>query len=245
MERMRRRVDALVEDKDTAEALKPWFRFLCKRPLSNNDYYPIFNRPNVKLIDVSATQGVEALTEKGFIANGEEYEVDCIIFASGFEVTSDLERRWGISVVEGRNGQSIYQHWSDGPLTFHGAMTHGFPNMFYTGYIQGGTNSSTTEQFGRQCEHIAYIAAETLKRGAQAVEPTREAMDGYVDYMRSQEIDASGFLGECTPGYFNNEGEAKPKWALFRGYLPGWNHFIGMLADWRAKGDLEGLKLED
>jgi cyclohexanone monooxygenase len=243
MERMRRRVDATVKDKATAEALKPWFRFMCKRPLSNNDYYPTFNRPNVDLIDVSATQGVEAMTEKGFIADGVEYEVDCIIFASGFEVTSDLERRWGIPVIEGRGGESIYDHWRDGPLTFHGAMTHGFPNMFYTGYVQGAANSSTTLQFGKQCEHIAYIVSEAHKRGAAAVEPSQAAMDSYVSHMRQNEFDTSGFLGECTPGYFNNVGEAKPKWALFRGYLPGWKAFQQMLTDWRAKGDLEGLVL--
>lgn len=75
------------KDKKTAEALKPWFRFLCKRPLSNNDYYAAFNQPNVELIDVSSTQGVEAMTEKGFVADGREYEVDCVIFASGFGVT--------------------------------------------------------------------------------------------------------------------------------------------------------------
>jgi cyclohexanone monooxygenase len=243
MDRMRRRVEAIVEDKATAEAMKPWFRFLCKRPLSNNDYYPTFNRPNVKLIDVSATQGVEALTEKGFIADGVEHEVDCMIFASGFEVTSDLERRWAIPVVEGRDGVSIYDHWRDGPQTFHGVITHGFPNMFYTGYIQGATNSTTTEQFGRQCEHIAYIVGETLQRGAEAVEPSKAAMDAYVGHMRENEFDTAGFLGECTPGYFNNDGQAKPKWALFRGYLPGWNNWTKMLADWRGKGDMAGLSL--
>jgi cyclohexanone monooxygenase len=216
---------------------------MCKRPLSNNDYYPAFNRSNVKLIDVSATQGVEAMTEKGFIADGVEYEVDCMIFASGFEVTSELERRWGIPVVEGLDGQSIYDHWRNGPLTFHGVITHGFPNMFYTGYVQGANNGTTTEQFGRQCEHIAYIVGETLKRGAAVVEPTKAAMDAYVAHMRENEFDTAGFLGECTPGYFNNEGQAKPKWALFRGYLPGWNHFIEMLAEWRAKGELAGLTL--
>jgi cyclohexanone monooxygenase len=244
MERMRRRVEAIVEDKKTAEAMKPWFRFLCKRPLSNNDYYPAFNRPNVKLIDVSATQGVEAMTEKGFIADGVEYEVDCMIFASGFEVTSDLERRWGIPVVQGRDGLSIYDHWRDGASTFHGVMTDEFPNMFYTGYVQGATNSTTTEQFGRQCEHIAYIVHEAHKRGALTVEPEKAAVEAYVAHMRANEFDTAGFLGECTPGYFNNEGEAKPKWALFRGYLPGWNNFMKMLGDWRAQGDLAGLSLK-
>ena len=133
MERMRQRVEAIVTDPATAEALKPWFRFLCKRPLSNNDYYPAFNQPNVTLIDVSATQGLEAMTEKGFVHDGEEIEIDCMIFASGFEVTSDLERRWGIPVIEGRQGRSLYDHWREGPVTLHGTMTHGFPNQFFIG----------------------------------------------------------------------------------------------------------------
>ena len=114
-----------------------------------------------------------------------------MIFASGFEVTSDLKRRWGIDVVEGRNGESIYDHWADGPKTLHGTMTHGFPNQFFIGYIQGGLNASVTEQFGQQGYHIAYIISEALKRGAEAVEPTQEAQDDYVRHFREMEIDIS------------------------------------------------------
>ena len=128
MERLRRRVEAIVKDPQTAEALKPWYRFLCKRPLSNNDYYPTFNRPNVKLIDVSATKGVERMTEKGFVADGVEYRGRLHDLRQRFRGTSDLERRWGIDVVEGRGGKSIYEHWAGGPKTLHGMMTHGFPN---------------------------------------------------------------------------------------------------------------------
>jgi cation diffusion facilitator CzcD-associated flavoprotein CzcO len=243
MERLRRRVDAMVNDKVTAEALKPYYRFLCKRPLSSDEYYPTFNRPSVELVDVSDTKGVERLTETGFVANGREYEVDCIIFASGFEVTSDLNRRWGIDVVEGRGGKSIYEHWADGYQTLHGTMTHGFPTQFYIGYIQGGLNASVTEQFGRQGQHIAYVIRETLKRGAQAVEPSGQAQDDYVRRFRELELDLSEFQGQCPPGYFNNEGEARPKWALFRGYGPGWDAFQKLLQDWRDRGDMEGLVL--
>ena len=100
-----------------------------------------------------------------------------MIFASGFEVTSDLNRRWGIDVVQGREGRSIYDHWADGPKTLHGMMTHGFPNQFFIGYIQGGLNASVTEQFGKQGHHIAYIISEALKRGVAAVEPSKEAQD--------------------------------------------------------------------
>ncbi|RYD84872.1 MAG: NAD(P)/FAD-dependent oxidoreductase, partial [Sphingomonadales bacterium] len=113
MERLRRRVAEIVEDPETAEALKPYFRILCKRPTSNDEYYPTFNRPNVKLIDVSATRGVERMTEKGFVHQGTEYEVDCVIFASGYEVTSELSRCWAIDTIEGRDGVSLYDAWAD------------------------------------------------------------------------------------------------------------------------------------
>jgi cation diffusion facilitator CzcD-associated flavoprotein CzcO len=241
MERLRNRAASIVKDPATAEALKPWYRFLCKRPLSNDDFYPTFNRPNVKLIDVSPSQGVQEMTEKGFMHDGVEYPVDCMIFASGFEVSSDLDRRWGINVLEGRDGKSIYQHWKNGPLTFHGIMTHGFPNQFFTGYIQGGLNASTTEQFGRQGYHIAYIISEALKRGAKVVEPTQEAQDAYVAHFHEVEFDSSQFQRECTPSYFTNEGQVKAPWALFRSYGLGWDAFQKLLADWRDRGEMEGL----
>jgi cation diffusion facilitator CzcD-associated flavoprotein CzcO len=244
MERLRRRVDHIVADKVTAEPLKPYYRFLCKRPLSSDDFYPTFNRPNVELIDVSATKGVERMTEHGFVANGKQYDVDCMIFASGFEVTSDLNRRWGIDVVEGRGGKSIYSHWSEGPKTLHGTMTHGFPNQFYIGYIQGGINASVTEQFGQQGHHIAHVISQVLKRGATVVEPSKEAQDEYVRRFEELEFDLSEFQGACPPSYFNNEGEAKPKWALFRSYGLGWDAFQKLLQDWRDAGDLKGLVLE-
>ncbi|MBC2667664.1 flavin-containing monooxygenase [Novosphingobium piscinae] len=244
MERLRARCEELIDDPRTAEALKPWYHHMCKRPLSSNDYYPAFNRPNVTLIDVSDTQGIQELTERGFIANGEEHPVDCVIFASGFEVTSDLDRRWGIAQFEGAEGLSIYDHWRDGPLTFHGITTHGFPNMAFIGYIQGGINSSVTEHFGRQGAHAAWIFAQCLQRGVTRVEPTREAMDGYVATYTAIKPDVSALQQRCPPGYFNNEGEANPKWALFPGWGYGWDNFEAMLAEWRAKGDMAGMDLE-
>jgi cation diffusion facilitator CzcD-associated flavoprotein CzcO len=244
MERLRQRAVSMVKDPETAEALKPWYRFLCKRPLSNDDFYPTFNRPNVKLIDVSATKGVERMTEKGFVAGGVEYAVDCVIFASGFEVSSDLDRRWGINAIEGRGGKSLYRHWSDGPQTLHGIMTHGFPNQFFTGYIQGGLNATVTEQVSRQGYHIAYVISEALKRGVKALEVTQEAQDAYVKHFHEVEIDTTQFQRECTPSYFTNEGQVKAPWALFRSYGLGWGAFQKLLEEWRNKGNLEGLVLE-
>jgi cation diffusion facilitator CzcD-associated flavoprotein CzcO len=244
MERLRQRVARLVQDPKTVEALKPWYRFLCKRPLSSDAFYPAFNRPNVELIDVSNSQGLERLTARGFVAQGKEYPVDCVIFASGFEVTSDLRRRWGIDIVEGRDGRSIYDHWSEGPATLHGTMTHGFPNQFYIGYIQGALNASVTEQFGQQGYHIAYIVSEALKRCAAVVEPTQQAQDEYVRRFKELEIDTSEFSRSCPPSYFNNEGDDKPKWALFRSWGHGWDAFEALLHEWRSAGDLAGMHIE-
>jgi cation diffusion facilitator CzcD-associated flavoprotein CzcO len=243
MERLRARCDALVQDPATAEALKPYYHHMCKRPLSSDEFYPSFNRDNVTLVDVSETLGIEAMDETGFIANDQHYAIDCMIFASGFEVTSDLDRRWGIETFEGRDGLSIYDHWRDGPRTLHGITTHGFPNMAFIGYIQGGINSSVTEHFGRQGAHAAWIFAEALRRGVREVEPTREAQDAYVAHYEAIKLDVSALQARCPPGYFNNEGAANNKWALFPGWGYGWDHFETMLAEWRDEGSMAGMRL--
>jgi cation diffusion facilitator CzcD-associated flavoprotein CzcO len=243
MERLRDRCDEIVKDPATAEALKPWYNYMCKRPLSSNEFYEAFNRDNVTLLDVSDSKGLEAMTENGFVVAGREYPIDCMIFASGFEVTSDLDRRWGIPTFTGKNGESIYDHWRDGPKTLHGVMTHGFPNQYYIGYIQGGANGTVTEQFGRQGAHAAWIIAECLKRGVSVAETTQAAQDAYVAKYKEIKPDISALQARCPPGYFNNEGEKDNPWALFPGWGHGWDAFEAMLAEWRAKGDMEGLEL--
>jgi cyclohexanone monooxygenase len=244
MERLRDRVASIVKDGATAEALKPWYRFLCKRPASNDDYYPTFNRPNVKLIDVSGTHGVERMTEKGFVAGGVEYEIDCIIFASGYEVTSSLERRWGIKSITGRDGLSLYRYWDAGFKTLHGMTSHGFPNMFFTGFIQSALNASTTEQMNRHTYHIAYMVSEALKRGVKAIEPTQAAQDAWVAHVHETAADIWQFQRECTPSYFNGEGSDKKRFYAGEPYGPGWDAFESMLEGWRNKGDMAGLVME-
>jgi cyclohexanone monooxygenase len=251
MERLRRRVDDIVRDERTAEALKPYYRFLCKRPCSNDDYYATFNRPNVTLIDVSATRGVERMTEKGFVAGGVDYEVDCIMFASGFEVTSDLHRRWGLDAIDGRGGRSLYDHWAGGLKTLHGMTTHGFPNQFFTGFTQAGVSANNTATFDQQGEHIAYIIKEALARGAVVVEPTESAQDDWVRLVRATAVDNSRFQAECTPSYFNDEGGSVDetgkrtfKSIFGEPYGPGFYAFGELIAAWRDGGDLQGMALE-
>ena len=244
MERLRKRVDDLVDDPATAESLKPWYRFMCKRPASNDDYYPTFNRPNVELIDVSGTRGVERMTATGFVANGVEYPVDCVIFASGFEVTSDLIQRWNIPVIEGIAGQSLYERWADGYRTLHGMSAHGFPNLFFTGFLQSGFNATTTEMINRHVEHIAYIIGQCQGLGYERVEPTVEAEQAWIDHIRDTRIDLNDFADECTPSYFNGEGDrSKKRWFAGEPYGPGWAAFEALLRKWRAQGDMQGMNM--
>lgn len=246
MERLRRRIAGIVTDARTAEALKPYYRFMCKRPCSSEDYLPAFNRPNVTLVDVSAAKGVERLTEKGIVANGTEYEVDCVIFASGFEISTEISRRYAIDVIEGRDGLSLFDHWKDSYKTLHGMASRGFPNQFFTGFIQGGVSANTTAMFEQQAQHIAYIIAEAQNRGAVTVEPSSAAQDNWIRTIRDLSIDNSAFELSCTPGYYNNEGRGGSEGnASFLGefYTPGFYAFDDLLAQWRAAGDLDGLEL--
>jgi cyclohexanone monooxygenase len=244
MERLRRRIEGIVTDKETAEALKPYYRFMCKRPCSSEDYYETFNRENVELIDVSPTRGVERLTENGFVAHGVEYPVDCIVFASGFEVTSDPRERWGMDVIEGRDGLSLYDHWRDGHRTLHGVTTHGFPNLFFIHFSQSGVHSSIPAGFDQQAHHIAYIITRALERGATTVHCSQKAQDEWVRTIRATAIDNTQFLRECTPSYYNNEGAEKLRYFLGEPYGKGFYAFEKLLRQWRDGGDMEGLLVQ-
>ena len=246
MERLRRRVAEVVEDPATAEALKPYYRFMCKRPTSSEHYLNTFNRPNVTLVDVSATKGVERLTANGIVADGVEYEVDCVIFASGFEISTEISRRFAIDAIVGRDGVSLFDHWKDSYKTLHGMTSRGFPNQFFMGFIQGGVSANTTAMFEQQARHIAYIIAEAQKRGATTVEPSQDGQDAWVATVRDLSIDNSAFELSCTPGYYNNEGRGGAEGnGAFLGdfYSPGFYAFDDLIAEWRAKGDLDGLVL--
>ena len=154
-EQVRARAEAIVDDPETAESLKPYYRQFCKRPCFHDGYLPTFNRDNVKLIDTDG-QGVERITEKGVVANGQEYEVDCIIFATGFEVGTDYTRRAGYDLV-GRNGLKLSDKWADGIRTLHGLHSHGFPNLFVISNAQAGFTTNFPHAMDEQAQHITYI----------------------------------------------------------------------------------------
>jgi cation diffusion facilitator CzcD-associated flavoprotein CzcO len=242
MNQIRARVDEVVRDKATAEALKPWYRQFCKRPTFNDDYLPAFNRPNVSLVDTLG-RGVEAVTETGLMVDGVEYEVDCIIFATGFEVGTAYTRRAGFE-IHGREGRTLTDHWSGGLKTLHGFMSHGFPNCYHLGVTQNTLTPNFPHMLDEQARHVATLVAETHLRQAQKLEPTADAEVAWVQTIRDNALNSLQFRTDCTPGYYNGEGRAGEGAGLFDGlYGPGSQAFFALAKAWRDEGQLAGLEV--
>ena len=243
MNQVRARVDTLVHDPATAEKLKPWYRQFCKRPTFNDDYLPTFNRPNVSLIDTSDSQGVERITRTGIVAGGVEYPVDCIIFATGFEVGTAYTRRAGFEVY-GKDGRTLTERWTGGLKTLHGFYTDGFPNCFHLGITQNTLTPNFPHMLEEQARHVAEVVKTAGLRQAAVVEPTPEAVQAWGDTIKKNALNNLAFRQDCTPGYYNGEGKAGEGQGLFDGlYGPGSDAFFALAKSWREKGDLAGLEV--
>ncbi|HZZ87444.1 MAG TPA: monooxygenase, partial [Caulobacteraceae bacterium] len=242
MNQVRARVDQIVKDAETAARLKPWYRQFCKRPCFHDEYLQTYNRPNVHLVDTNG-KGVEALTRNGVVANGREYEVDGLIFATGFEVGTSYTRRAGYDIV-GRSGKTLSEHWSDGLRTLHGLTTHGFPNCFFLGFTQTAITISVPQALQEQAAHVTYLVTEAKARGATVLEPTDQGEEAYVQEVRSLARMGQRFYMECTPGYYNSEGAVGNRSGFFSDmYGAGPLRFFELLAEWRATGELPGMAL--
>jgi cation diffusion facilitator CzcD-associated flavoprotein CzcO len=240
MEEIRARVDAIVEDPATAEALKPWYRQFCKRPCFHDEYLQTFNRSNVTLVDTQG-QGVERVTEKGVVVLGEEYALDCLIFATGFEVSTDYSHRAGYQIV-GREGLSLTEKWRGGIRTLHGMHIHGFPNCFMMSIAQSGFTVNFPYILDLQARHIAHIAARALEEGIGVLEVSEQAEAEWVDTIIALGGRTIEFSENCTPGYYNNEGQADAKSRQGGFHFGGPTEFAETLEAWRADGSLQGLE---
>ncbi|WP_019058173.1 flavin-containing monooxygenase [Streptomyces prunicolor] len=209
MNELRARVERTVIDPDTAEQLKPWYRYACKRPTFSDRYYPAFNRPDVTLVDTADTHGIERVTPQGVVVGDTTYELDCLIFATGFSVgTSGIHS--GTLPVHGRGGAQLLRVWAQqGPRTLHGFTSNGFPNLIRLGTLHNAVGVNFTHILDEQAVHAAALVAAAEAKGA-LIEPSRAAEDAWLATLAEDAPDHEWFHAECTPGYYNREGRGRP-----------------------------------
>ncbi len=241
MEEVRARVDAIVTDRVTAAALKPWYGYYCKRPCFHDEYLQAFNNDNVTLVDTRGV-GVQHITDNRVVVDGVEYELDCLIFATGFEVGTDYTRRAGFEVV-GRDGVRLTEKWADGVRTFHGLHVRGFPNCFVESIAQSGFTVNFPYLLDVQARHVAWVIASALSRGIVEVEASAPAEAAWVDTVMERSALVAERRKACTPGYYNREGRVDDRTQKGSFFIGGPTEYADILAAWRDEGTLSGLDL--
>ncbi|MES4887386.1 NAD(P)/FAD-dependent oxidoreductase [Streptomyces sp. NPDC096012] len=242
MGRIHARVEESVKDRRTAELLKPRYYLACKRLTFHDEYLGAFNEPTVRLVDTDG-KGVERITPRGVVVDGTEYEVDCIVYASGFEVGTAPTRRAGFDPV-GRDGRRLSEHWTNGMRTMHGLHVHGFPNAFHVQSITGGTRfSNLSHNLSEAAKTVAAVIAHAVTTGVAVVELTQQAEDSWMSNVGINP-DWRTFLGaDCTPGYSNNEGTDLGPHSLWDAHeFPDGLGFFQHLQEWRGSGEFDGLE---
>jgi cyclohexanone monooxygenase len=239
------RVDEIVADKTTAAALKAYYNVNCKRPTFHDEYLQSFNKPNVTLVNTEG-RGVESVQPEGVVVGGKLFEVDCIIFATGFEVFSPTYVT-GEYTVTGAGGRSLQDKWSERFATLHGMLTHGFPNMALVGHMRdGGGSTNSNFPFTHQAAHVAALVKKTLDVGASSFEVTEAAEERWRRTMREKMPPIQQFLAECTPGYLNNEGNVDESALRLSIYGGGSIEYAEILKTWRTgvgvERDIEFVK---
>ena len=254
MELHRQRIRETVTDPAKVEALMPYYRYSCRRPLFHDEYLPALNRPNVTIVDCPA--GIDRVTERGVVVDGHEYELDCIVYATGFEPeVTPLPRRLGHEVV-GRGGRTIATKWADGEATLFGMMTAGFPNLFLMpcpGH-QAVVTVNYTLLTEVAAEHIAATVAALDAQGVRVFDVTEEAEADWVGQILSANAKAAAAAPPggvpCTPGsrmLFDDDGNMvilEPHAGSYGGGFGDYFGFRDLLAQWREKGDFAGLELD-
>ena len=242
MNEIRARVDELVSDSDTAESLKPYYRMFCKRPCFHDEYLQTFNRDNVTLVDTEG-QGVERITESGLVVDGVEYEVDCIIYSTGYEVGTSYASRTGYEIY-GEGGQSLSEKWEDGARTLHGMFVHGFPNCFIMSQTQGGFTVNYPHMLDELAAHIAHVIRHAQDHDIERIEATESAESQWVQTILDKGMNGGALGGEdCTPSFYNNEGKPNDRIRQGMPYGDGPIAFFSLLKAWREEGKFDGLKL--
>ena len=241
MEEIRARVDSIVADRATAEGLKPWYGYFCKRPCFHDEYLQTFNRDNVTLVDTRGL-GVERITAGGVVVDGTEHPIDCLIFATGFEVGTDYSRRTGFDLI-GRDGLTLTEAWRDGVRTLHGINVRGFPNCFVLSIAQSGFTVNFPYLLDVQATHAASVIAWALGNGTETFEASADAETDWVATIVERSAASAERAKSCTPGYYNREGQANAKTRQGSFFYGSPTEYADLLAASRANGAPEGFDI--
>lgn len=239
MEGFRQHVDDIVKDKETAEKLKPYYAYFCKRPAFHDGYYETFNRPNVELIDTDG-KGIDSVTETGVVVGGRCINLDCIVYATGFELVTDWTRRAGLEVF-GENGLSLTDKWKDGLTTLHGHSTHQFPNCFFVSVQQATLTLNFVHAVKMLADHLAWLVSECRKLGVATIMPRKKAEERWTDMIVQGRNAMRRFDESCVPSHFNNEGNLTLALARTSRYHGSPQEFWKLLEQWRGRGLLRLL----
>ena len=227
--RIHKRIDEIVQDKATAEALKPWYMFMCKRPCFHNDYLPTFNRPNVHLVDTHG-KGITEITAAGPVFEGQQYALDLLIYATGFEV-----QKTGIyNQIRGEGGLDLTDKYSSGIRTLFGIHSQGYPNLFIMGGYQSSFQFNLTDILNTEGAHIAACIDHVRRHGYQSIDPTPEAEEWWVQEVIKYRGKTTRNR-DCTPGYYNFEGEFQRR--QDGNYNGGFHRYVGHMDEARKKMD--------
>lgn len=239
---LRDRIDQLVEDPATAEALKPYYKIGCKRPCFHDEYLQVFNQTNVTLVNTDG-RGVEQIDSAGVYACGRHYPLDCLIFATGFEWGANYTDKAGFNLI-GRNNQSLREKWQDGPRTLHGTYTSGFPNCFFLTHIQAAITPSFTHVADEQAKHFAAVIKSLTDRQVASFDVRLDAEEDYTQEVERLAAPRLAYEASCTPSYLNHEGRIDRKLARNGPHGEGPLAYLDRIAQWRAAGDFEGMALQ-
>jgi cation diffusion facilitator CzcD-associated flavoprotein CzcO len=247
MEQHRNRVAEIVRDPATAEILKPQYRYLCKRPCFHDEYLDAYNEPNVTLVDCPA--GFDRVTARGPVVGGAQYEVDCLIYGTGFEPeATPLPRRIQQELV-GRGGRTLADKWSEGAATLFGMMSRGFPNLFVM--PAPAQQSVVTVNY----THLAVFGAEFVagaisrldEQGVKVFDVSAAAEEAWVEKIVAGYVDGSHVMAACTPSRINNEGNPQGMDPRNGNYGRGFGDYFAyreLLEGWLADGTFDGLELD-
>jgi cation diffusion facilitator CzcD-associated flavoprotein CzcO len=210
IERMaRRHLARSVPDPVLRARLTPSYRIGCKRILVSDDYLPSLMQPNVELL----TEGIREVREHSILSiDGEEREIDAIIFGTGFKVTDPPLARH----VRGREGRTLADTWGGSPQAHAGTTVAGFPNLFILmGPNTGLGHNSVVYMMEAQIVHMMAALRHMRRHGASAIEPTREAQSGYVAELERRTKGTVWIAGGCASWYLDSTGRNSTLWPDF------------------------------